>query len=70
MPGPVQISFTSADGEEREERWPSVEGFRLWALAQGLACTWSAYEEDADGEWAVVDSGRVGAAPPPRPGRR
>ena len=55
----VMIAFTSADGEEREEEWPSVERFRLWAIAERLACTFTAYESDDDGEWVVVDKGRV-----------
>jgi hypothetical protein len=55
----VRISWISCDGEEREESWPSVERFRVWALGEGLRCTWSAYSEDADGEWSVIDQGRI-----------
>jgi hypothetical protein len=55
----VMIAFTSADGEEREEEWPSVERFRLWAIGERLACTFTAYEADDDGEWVVTDKGRV-----------
>jgi len=61
----VMISWRTSDGEERDERWPSVERFRLWALGQGLRCTWTAYcqppgsgDEDDD-EWVVVDFGQV-----------
>ncbi len=52
------IAFTSADGEEREEEWPSIERFRLWAIAERLACSFTAYEDD-DGEWVVVEKGRI-----------
>jgi hypothetical protein len=55
----VRIAYTSADGEEREEEWPSVERFRSWAVSERLAVTFTAYEED-DGEWVVVSKGRVG----------
>lgn len=61
----VMISWRTADGEERDERWPSVERFRLWALAQGLRCTWTAYcqppggDDDDDDEWVVVDFGQL-----------
>lgn len=55
----VRIAFTSADGEEREEEWPSIERFRSWAVSEGLVISFSAYEED-DGEWVLVEKGRVG----------
>jgi hypothetical protein len=58
------IAYISADGEEREERWASVEAFRNWAIAQGAAYDFTAYREDQDGEWEVVEKGRVGSAPP------
>ena len=54
----VLIRWILADGEEREERWPSVERFRTWAKAEGLRVTFTAYEED-DGEWVIADQGRV-----------
>lgn len=54
----VMISFLSADGEEREERWPSVERFRTWAAAERMHGTWRAYSEDDDGEWVQVAEGR------------
>jgi hypothetical protein len=56
----VNISFVSADGEEREESWESVERFRAWAAVQGIAFSYTAYAEDEDGEWVVIDRGRVG----------
>ena len=56
----VNITFISADGEEREESWPSVESFRAWAAIQGMAFSYTAYAEDDDGEWVVIDRGRVG----------
>lgn len=66
MPGAYLIVYTTADGEEREERWPSVEAFRAWARVQTAAMTYSAYRADEDGEWVVIDQGRLG---PPSPGR-
>jgi hypothetical protein len=42
----VRIAFTTADGEEREEEWPSVERFRSWAVAEGLALSFTAYVAD------------------------
>ena len=57
----VRIAFTSADGEEREEDWPSVERFRSWAVAERLELNFTAYEADEDDEWVVVAKGRVGA---------
>lgn len=55
----ILITYRTADGEERDERWPSIERFRLWAKAQGLQCAWSAYEADEDGEFALIDRGQV-----------
>lgn len=55
----IRIAWISADGEECEEAWPSVERFRAWALAEGLHCDWRAYEEDEEGEWVLIDEGRV-----------
>lgn len=55
----VQVRWVLADGEEREELWPSVERFRAWAKAEGLRATFTAYASDDDGEWAVVATGRV-----------
>jgi hypothetical protein len=56
----VRIAFTTADGEEREEEWASVERFRSWAVAERLDLSFTAYEADADDEWVVVVKGRVG----------
>jgi hypothetical protein len=56
----VNITFTSADGEEREESWPSVERFRAWAQVQGTAYSYTAYAEDDDGEWVLIDRGQIG----------
>lgn len=56
----IRIAFTSADGEEREEEWPSVERFRSWAVSERLEVNFTAYQEDADGEWIIVAKGRVG----------
>jgi hypothetical protein len=60
MAGRFLISFASSDGEEREERWPSIETFRAWALTQGRRYRFTAYQEDEDGEWVVVDKGTIG----------
>ncbi len=54
------ITYLSADGEERSERWPSIERFRAWALGQRLRCSWSAYAADDDGEWLLIDRGSLG----------
>jgi len=67
MSGDFLISFTSTDGEEQEERWPSVEAFRNWAIGQGGDYRYTAYRQDDD-EWLVVDQGRVTSqAPRPKP---
>jgi len=58
----VRIAFTSADGEEHEEEWSSVERFRSWAVAERLVLSFTAYEADDDGEWVVVAKGQVGDA--------
>lgn len=58
-PGAFLIVFTTADGEEREERWSSVEAFRRWALTEGLRVTWRAFQEDLDGDWTLMDEGAV-----------
>ncbi len=59
----VRIAFTSADGEEREEDWPSVERFRSWAVGERLDLRFTAYEADEDGEWVVVAKGRIRMTP-------
>lgn len=53
------IDYRLATGEERSERWPSIERFRAWAQAESLTLAWTAYQEDDEGEWAVVDRGRI-----------
>jgi hypothetical protein len=60
MAGAYLIVFTSPDGEEREERWDSVEAFRNWAISLEHAYQFTAYQADEDGEWLMVDKGRVG----------
>ena len=54
----VMIRLETVDGEEREERWPSVERFCAWAAAEGHHGRWTAYEDDPDGEGAVLAMGR------------
>lgn len=58
--GEVLVRWLSRDGEEREERWASLERFRAWAAAEGGAGEFTAYAEDDDGEWVVVAKGRFG----------
>ncbi len=60
MPGAFLIVFTSPDGEEREERWDSVESFRSWAISHQQDYAFTAYRADPDGEWLVVDKGCTG----------
>ncbi len=63
----VLISWRTADGEEHDERWTSVERFRTWALAHGLRCSWTAYcqpaaaddTDDDDDEWVIIDLGSL-----------
>ena len=55
----IRIAWISADGQECEEAWPSVERFRAWAQAEGLRCTWTAYRPDDEGELVVEDKGRI-----------
>jgi hypothetical protein len=62
MAGAFLIVFTSQDGEEREERWDSVESFRSWAISHDHAYAYTAFRADLDGEWLVVDKGSVGPA--------
>jgi hypothetical protein len=61
-PPPVLISYATEDGEEREERWPSVESFLGWARKQTAPMRFTAYQEDDDGEWVIIDQGRSGGA--------
>jgi hypothetical protein len=66
MAGRMLIHWTTADGEEHDERWDSIEAFRRWAAIQGLALRFTAYGLDEDDqEWVVVDQGRIS---PTRPG--
>lgn len=66
MAAPFLIVFTTPDGEEREEHWASVEAFRNWAISHQQAYAFTAYQADEDGEWLVVDKGRVGAMVRPK----
>jgi hypothetical protein len=58
MPG-CRIAWTTPDGEEREEAWPSVAAFLAWAAGEGRRLAWRAYAEAEDGEWELVDEGKV-----------
>ena len=55
----VLITFITPNGEEREERWPTIAAFRAWAVTRDQRLTYTAYSEDDDGEWIVVDKGHV-----------
>jgi len=62
QPAEVLVVYATPDGEEREEHWPSVAAFLAWARGQTAAYTFTAYREDDDGEWVVLDKGRTGGA--------
>ena len=55
----VLIIFVLPNGEEREERWPSIAGFRAWAVTRDQRLSYTAYQEDEDGEWVVQETGRI-----------
>jgi hypothetical protein len=61
MPG-VLIEWSDRDGAAHSERWPSVERFRAWAVAQGRRLTYTAYEDapDEDGDLPLIERGQVG----------
>ncbi len=61
---PVMISFTTPDGEEREEHWPSVAAFLAWARVQRASYPFTVYEQDEDGDWAVIEKGRTAGLDP------
>jgi len=53
------ITFILPNGEEREERWPTIASFRAWALTHDQRLTYTAYQQDEDGEWDVIEKGRI-----------
>ena len=55
----VLITFVLPNGEEREERWPSIAAFRAWAVTRDQRLSYTAYQEDEDGEWVVMEKSRV-----------
>lgn len=55
----VMIHFSSDDGEEIEEQWPSPDAFYSWAITEGLCGTYTAYAEDEDGDWIRMMSERI-----------
>jgi hypothetical protein len=55
----VVILWLSEDGEEHEERWDSPDAFLCWAAAEGVRGTYTAYEEDEDGDLLVTAKGRI-----------
>ncbi len=60
VPPEVMIAWRTGDGEERDERWPSLDRFLAWARADAVRCTWTCYEPDEDGEWVLIARGRIG----------
>ena len=57
--GDITISYTTPDGEERDERWASIDAFRSWAIGDKVRANYTAYEEDEDGDLIVVGKGSV-----------
>ncbi|NRA36650.1 MAG: hypothetical protein HRU15_00785 [Planctomycetes bacterium] len=55
----VMIHFCSEDGEELEEQWPSPDAFYSWAITEQIRGTYTAYEEDEDGDWVRILSQRI-----------
>ena len=55
----VLITFVLPNGEEREERWPSIAAFRAWALTRNQRLSYTTYEQDEDGEWLVTEKGQL-----------
>lgn len=53
------ITWTSADGEEHDERWPSVDAFLAWAKGEQLQGDWRSYEEDEDGDFILTAKGTI-----------
>ena len=51
------MEYAGEDGDEHEERWPSLPAFHRWALGRRLRYT--AYQEDEDGEWLVIEKGEI-----------
>lgn len=55
----VLITYLLPNGEERDEQWPSVAAFRAWAETRHQRLHYTAYVEDEDGEWIVLEKGRI-----------
>ncbi len=53
------IHFTSNDGEELEEEWPSPDAFYSWAVTEHLQGSYTAYAEDEDGDWVKMMTERI-----------
>lgn len=56
----LRVCWSDAEGDEHEERWPSLAAFLAWAEGEGLVCRWSAYRDDADGEGELIARGVTG----------
>ena len=57
--GDLVILWHTPDGEEHEERWPTIDAFLSWAASESIAGTYTAYEEDEDGDLAVIERGQL-----------
>ena len=55
----LMITLLSADGEERSERWPTVDAFRVWAQGAGWVGSYRVYELDEDGDWLLRLRGAI-----------
>ena len=55
----ILITFITPNGEEREERWPTIAAFRAWAVTRDQRLNYTAFAEDEDGEWVVIEKGHV-----------
>ncbi len=55
----ILIHGHSAAGEELEEEWPSIDAFRNWATADHWVGSFTAYEEDEDGDFIVIYKGII-----------
>jgi len=57
--GDLVIVWWTADGEEHQERWPTIDAFLSWAAAEGCEGRYTAYREDEDGDLVVIEKGRL-----------
>jgi len=55
----VMINFLSPDGTEHDELWESLDAWRNWALGIEWRGVYRVYEQDEDGDWLPVLTGRI-----------